>query len=379
MRIGIVAGEASGDLLGAGLIRALQQRVPGVTFEGIAGKEMAAAGCQVLFPTDRLSVMGFIEVLARFRELHGIRSRLRQRFLDDPPDLFIGIDAPDFNIALERSFKAVGIPTVHYVSPTVWAWRQYRIRKIARSVDLMLTLFPFEAAFYENQGIPVSFVGHPLADVIPLECSREEVRHSLGLPTGKKIVALLPGSRVNEVNMLAGRFLQTAQWCLQKRQDLHFVAPLITPATRSEFERTSKGFEGLPLTVVDGQSRDVMAAADVVLLASGTATLEALLLNRPMVVAYRVKSSTYWLAKSLIRTPFIALANLLLEQPLVPEFLQKEVRPENLGPALLRILSDPAKNDALSIAFAQVHKRLRRDASNRAAQAIMQLLGKNHS
>lgn len=288
MRIGIVAGEASGDLLGAGLIRAIKQRLPDAVIEGIAGPAMIAQGCTALFPAEKLAVMGFVEVLGRYRELHGIRTQLIRHFLDNPPDVFIGIDAPDFNLGLERVLKEAGIPTVHYVSPSVWAWRQWRLRKIALSTDLMLTLFPFEAAFYEAYHVPVRFVGHPLAEMIPDVPDLQAARIKLGLPVLGDIVALLPGSRMSEVNALGLTFIHAAQWCAQHRPGVHFLAPLATADTRELFEQLVKTHAPmLSITIIAGRSREVMAAADVVLLASGTATLEALLLKRPMVVAYR--------------------------------------------------------------------------------------------
>ena len=354
MRIGIVAGEASGDLLGAGLIRAIKQRLPDAVIEGIAGPAMVAQGCTALFPAEKLAVMGFVEVLGRYRELHGIRTQLIRYFIDNPPDVFIGIDAPDFNLGLERALKEAGIPTVHYVSPSVWAWRQWRLRKIARSTDLMLTLFPFEAAFYEAHHVPVRFVGHPLAEMIPDVADPHAARVALGLPAHGKIVALLPGSRMSEVNALGVTFIQAAQWCAQQRPDVHFVAPLATPATRELFGQLVKTHAPmLPLTIIAGRSREVMAAADVVLLASGTATLEALLLKRPMVVAYRLARLTYWLAKWLVKVPYVSLPNLLAGKGIVEEYIQDAATPENLGMAVLQLLEQPQSVLALQEIFAE--------------------------
>ena len=374
MRIGIVAGEASGDLLGAGMMRAINQRLPDAVIEGIAGPAMIAQGCTALFPAEKLAVMGFVEVLGRYRELHGIRTELIRHFLDNPPDVFIGIDAPDFNLGLEHALKEAGIPTVHYVSPSVWAWRQWRLRKIARSTDLMLTLFPFEAVFYEAHHVPVRFVGHPLAEMIPDVADPQAARVALGLPLKSEIVALLPGSRMSEVNALGLTFIQAAQWCAQHRPDVHFVAPLATPATRELFEQLVKTHAPtLSITIIAGRSREVMAAADVVLLASGTATLEALLLKRPMVVAYRLARLTYWLAKWLVKVPYVSLPNLLAGKSIVEEYIQDAATPENLGKAVVQFLEQPQSAQALQKIFSDIHTSLRQDADQQAAEAVLAL------
>ena len=375
MRIGIVAGEASGDLLAADLMQAIRARVPDVRFEGIAGPLMQAAGCQVLFPAEKLAVMGLVEVLGHLPELLRIRRSLRRHFLDNPPDLFIGVDAPDFNLALERKLKRAGIPTVHYVSPSVWAWRQHRLSGIGKSVDLMLTLFPFEAELYHARNIPARFVGHPLADRIPEHCQRRAVRLALKLPERGRILALLPGSRRSEVSRLAEPFLGAALWLRRQLPDLQFIAPLATKATREQFEAIRRRVApDLPLTILEGQSREAMCAADTVLLASGTATLECLLLKRPMVVAYRLSPVTYWLARRLLTVPYYSLPNNLAGRMLVPEITQQEVTPERLGEALLGYLRDPATHGEMMETFADIHHQLRRDASNNAAAAILELL-----
>jgi len=376
MRIGIVAGEASGDLLGSGLIHAIKKQHPDAVFEGIGGPLMEEAGCKSLFPMERLSVMGLVEVLGRLRELFAIRSSLVGHFTQNPPDFFIGIDAPDFNIGLECKLKQRGIPTVHYVSPSVWAWRGYRIHKIARSVDLMLTLFPFEAKFYKESGVPVAFVGHPLADQIELKPNQREARDALFLPQNRRIVALLPGSRSGEINRLARPFLEAAQLCFQQQSDLHFVVPLISEKTKNIFERivAEKGYDQLPLTVYKENSRQVMLASDAILMASGTATLEAALLKKPMVVAYRVAPITYWIARCLVKLPYFSLPNLLTTKPLVAEFLQDDVTAQKLSEALLLNL-DPAQQSVIEMghAFEEIHLSLRQDASKRAAEAILSL------
>lgn len=373
MRIGLVAGETSGDMLGAGLIQAIRARVPDAVFEGVAGPRMVAAGCRLLYPAERLAVMGLVEVLGRYRELYAMRADLVRHFHSDPPDVFIGIDAPEFNLGLEARLKAAGIRTAHYVSPQVWAWRRRRLRTIARSVDLMLALFPFEATFYEEHGVPVRFVGHPLADAIASEIDRDAARKALSLPVDGELIALMPGSRQSEVRRLGGLFLRTARWCLEHRPDLRFAVPLVDAGTRDLFETALAREPGLPLTVFDGRSLEVMAAADAVLLASGTATLEAMLLKRPMVVAYRMAAMTHWLAKRLVYIDRFSIPNLLAGERIVPEFIQNAARPDALGAALLAYLDQPARATAVHDRFAALHESLRRDANERAADAVLEL------
>jgi lipid-A-disaccharide synthase len=317
--------------------------------------------------------MGLVEVLGRYRELRAIRNNLARDFLANPPDLFIGVDAPDFNLGLERRLKTHGIPTVHYVSPSVWAWRQYRVKTIAHSVDLMLTLFPFETAFYENHNVPVRFVGHPLADVIPMETDSGAARRQLGLPESGQVVALLPGSRMAEVKALIDPFLETAQWCAEHDKTLQFVMPLASDSTFDYARDCAARYPALKLHVVNGQAQRAMAAANAVLLASGTATLEALLLKRPMVVAYRLHPLTYWLARRLLKVPWFSLPNLLAQQRLVDEFAQKQVTSTTLGPAVMRLLDNSGRSDALRAVYNGIHQELRQNASNRAAQAVLQL------
>ena len=377
MHIAIVVGELSGDLLGAGLIAALRTRYPHAYFTGIGGPEMRAQGFQSAVPMERLAVMGLVEVLRHLPELLGIRRRLYQHLRADPPAVFIGIDAPDFNLTLERRLRACGIPTVHYVSPSVWAWRPWRVRNIARSVDLMLTLLPFEAAFYQNHGVPVRYVGHPLADAIPLHSDALAARQALGLAlaTGTRIIALLPGSRMGEVSRLGALFLDTATWLHSQRPDLHFLLPAATPrlyellaGMRDECAPT------LPLTLIQGQSRAAMTAADGVLLASGTATLEAMLIKRPMVVAYRVAPVTARIARRLVTISHFALPTLLAGRELVPEFIKEAATVEALGLAVLRWLDDKATCAQLTVEFDALHTLVRRDASTQAADAIVELL-----
>lgn len=376
IRIGIVAGEASGDFLAAELIKAVRAQHPDVTFEGIAGPRMIAEGCHAIYPSEELSVMGIFEVLRHLPRLLKIRKHIRQHFVANPPDVFIGVDAPDFNLRLERSLKSNGIATVHYVSPSVWAWREKRVKKIRHSVDLMLTLFPFENSVYEKHAVPVKFVGHPLAEVIPEEVDRAALRKQLNLDEGAPLLALLPGSRMGEVSRLSRDFIDTARWCHEQNPGLRFVVPFATTATRVHFEATLReaGAEGLPITLLDGFSREAMGASDVVLLASGTATLEALLLNRPMVIAYRLSSLTYQLAKRLLKVPYYSLPNNLAGSYVVEEYTQDEVRPDKLGPAVMSLLEDQAKCDALQQTFARIRQQLEKDSSRQAAKAVLHMI-----
>ncbi len=375
LRIGIVAGEASGDILGAGLIAALRRRFPDLEVEGIGGDLMIAEGVRSIYPLERLSVMGLVEVLGRLPELMGIRRHLRRHFTTTRPHLFIGIDAPDFTLNLEGSLREAGIPTVHYVSPSVWAWRRKRVFKILRTTDLMLTLFPFEARFYQDNGQRVCFVGHPLASQIPLEPDTAEARKDLGLPEDAEVVALLPGSRGGELKHLARPFLETARWLKQRRPDLRFVLPAASETRLQMLRELLDGeFADLQVELHLKQSRTLMQAADVILIASGTATLEAMLLKKPMVVAYRMASLTHRILSRLIKSRFISLPNLLADAPLVPEVLQDEVRPEVLGPLLLQQLEDRSHADMLRQRFTEIHARLNCQADERAADAIVQLL-----
>ncbi|MCF6210253.1 MAG: lipid-A-disaccharide synthase [Gammaproteobacteria bacterium] len=377
MRIGIVAGEASGDLLGAGLISAIRQRYPDAVFEGIAGPQMMAAGASSLFPMERLSVMGFSEVFGRLRELLGIRRQLAEHFISNPPDVFIGIDAPDFTLGLERRLHKAGIKTVHYVSPSVWAWRQRRVKKIVKSTDLMLTLFPFEAKFYRDHRMPVHFVGHPLADLIPMHPDQAAARCTLGLPAKGEVLALLPGSRSTELKHLAATFIDTARWLKLQRPKLHVVVPLANEQRRRQFQSIlAKALEPPALTLIDGRAREVMTAADVVLLASGTASLEAMLLKRPMVVAYRMAPFSYWLAKRLLKVKSISLPNLLANDILVPELLQDEATPDQLGLAVLYYFENPQSAAEVMVHFDEIHHELRQDASQQAALAVLELIGR---
>jgi len=378
LHVGIVAGEASGDNIAAGLIQAIRQREPDAVFEGVAGPRMKEAGCFSLYPMEKLSVMGLVEVLKHLPELFAMRRELRRHFLENPPDIFIGIDAPDFNLSLEKSLKRAGIRTLHYVSPSVWAWRQYRVRKIAASVDCMLTLFPFEERFYRKHNVPAHFVGHPLADLIADDVDPLQARKYLGIKHAGPLVALLPGSRVAEVKRLAGDFLKAANWCYERRSDIRFIVPLANDACRSAFEEVLANVnKQLPVTLLNGQGLEAMAAANAVMLASGTATLECMLIKRPMVMAYRLSPLTYQLARLLVNTPYYSLPNLLADQPLVREFIQNDISTQALGEETLRLVENPENTRQLTAVFTKIHNELRQDASRIAADTIMEMTGRS--
>jgi lipid-A-disaccharide synthase len=371
LRIALVAGEASGDILGSTLMQALKARHPDVEFIGVGGPRMQAEGLEPYFPMERLAVMGLVEVLGRLPELLARRKRLIQTLIAERPDVFIGIDAPDFNLGVELKLRRAGIKTVHYVSPSVWAWRQKRVLKIREGCDLMLTLFPFEARFYEEQGVPVRFVGHPLADAIPLEADRAGARAALDLPLDSPVVALLPGSRGGEVGKLGALFLDAAERLRSVRPGIRFVLPCASPERRVQLEAMLAGRD-LPLKLLDGRSHDALAACDAVLIASGTATLEALLYKRPMVVAYKVAPLTYRILKRLVKSPYVSLPNLLAQRLLVPELLQDAATPDALAHAVAPLLDD---GEIQTHGFDVIHRALRQDASGLAADAILQLIG----
>ena len=370
LRIALVAGEASGDILGAGLMRALKAQHPAVEFIGVGGPLMQAEGLTSYFPMERLSVMGLVEVLGRLRELLARRKLLIKTLIEEKPDVFIGIDAPDFTLNIELKLRQAGIKTVHYVSPSVWAWRQKRVLKIREGCDLMLTLLPFEARFYEEKGVPVRFVGHTLADAIPLQADRGAARAELGLPDGP-LVALMPGSRGGEVGRLGALFFDAAERLQAQKPGVRFVLPCASPQRRAQIETLLEG-RNLPLTLLDGQSHLALAACDAVLIASGTATLEALLYKRPMVVAYRLAPLTFWILKRMVKSPYISLPNLLAQRLLVPELLQDDATPEALAQTLLPLIDG---GEEQTRGFDDIHRTLRRDASNQAADAVLTLIG----
>jgi len=375
LRIALVAGEASGDILGSGLMRAIKALHPDAEFIGVGGPLMEAQGMQSYFPMERLSVMGLVEVLGRLRELLARRKLLVQTLINEKPDVFIGIDAPDFTLNIELQLRRAGIKTVHYVSPSVWAWRQKRVLKIREGCDLMLTLLPFEARFYEEKGVPVRFVGHPLADTIPLESDRAAARGELGLAGDVPVVALMPGSRGGEVGRLGTLFFDAAERLLAQRPTLRFVLPCASPQRRTQIEELLQGRD-LPITLLDGRSHTALAACNAVLIASGTATLEALLYKRPMVVAYRMAPVTFWILKRLVKSPYVSLPNLLAQRLLVPELLQDAATPEALAETLLPLIDE---GQAQTQGFDEIHRTLRRDASNQAADAVLSLLGQTSS
>jgi len=376
VRIGIVAGEASGDLLGARLIRALKQLLPNARFEGIGGPEMQAEGCRSLYPMERLSVAGLTEILGRLRDLHRLRRDLVRHFLDHPPDVYIGVDSPGFNLGVEERLRDAGIRTVHYVSPQVWAWRTWRVHHIRRAVDRILVMFPFEAPFYARHEVDATYVGHPLADEIDGDRDPRVWRERLGLDPDRPTVALLPGSRVGELKALADVFVETAQWLYRRHPDLQFAVPFISRRTRLLFEEAIKRHQAweLPITRFHGHSRDVMAAADVVLLASGTATLEAMLLKRLMVVTYRVSAISYWIMRMLTHIRLVAMPNHLAGRHLVPELIQHEAEPELLGKAVERYLARPLHAREVLKTFEGLAGQLRGNAARRAAEAVVDVL-----
>ncbi|MCW3149051.1 lipid-A-disaccharide synthase [Stutzerimonas stutzeri] len=371
LKIALVAGESSGDILGAGLMQALKIRYPDIEFIGVGGPRMEAEGLTSYFPLERLAVMGLVEVLGRLPELLARRRRLVDSLLEARPDAFVGIDAPDFNLGLELKLRRAGIKTVHYVSPSVWAWRQKRVLKIREACDLMLTLFPFEAQFYDEHRVPVRFVGHPLADTIPLQADRAAARAALGLPGECQVVALMPGSRGGEVARLGELFLAAAERLRAVRPGIRFVLPCASPERRAQLESMLAGRD-LPLTLLDGRSHEALAACNAVLIASGTATLEALLFKRPMVVAYSVAPLTFRILKRLVKSPYVALPNLLAQRLLVPELLQEAATPDALAQALSPLLDN---GDVQTEGFDLIHRTLRCNASEQAAEAVLGLVG----
>lgn len=377
MKIGILAGEASGDLLGARLIQALHEKFPALSIEGIGGPAMIAAGCDSLFDMERLAVMGFVEPLLRLPDLIKLRHDLYQHFTKNRPDIFIGIDAPDFNIGLELKLRHAGIPVVHYVSPSVWAWRQYRVHKIAKAVDLMLTLLPFESKFYEQYNVPVRYVGHPLAEKIPINPDKVAARRALGLDEQATYIALLPGSRRQELRYMAEPFLRAAKLAFQARPQLRFLTAHVNEQRYQEFYQSYKQYSPeLPLEFFTRHSQDVMAAADVVVVTSGTATLEAMLFKKPMIIAYRMSRFTYQLAKILVKAPFAGLPNLLANELLVPELIQDDVKPETIVNYIFDYLDHPEKVQSLQAKFTQLHEELRTDSTRCIAEAVLSVLRK---
>src|SRR2546421_4665403 len=376
LRVGMVAGEASGDLLAAHLIGALKARRPNMAFAGIGGPKMAAQGFHSHFPMEKLSGRGYAEALRHYREIMGIRRRLAKAMVAERPDLFIGVDSSDFNLGLERKLKDAGIPTIHYVSPSVWAWRGWRVRRVARAVSRILVMLPFEAPLYESAGVPVTYVGHPLADLIPMEPAKDEARAQLRLPAGKLIVALLPATRRSELEYMASAFLLAAHRFRQEIHDVHFVCPTVTRDTREMFERAMHEHHrtDLPLTLLFGHSHEALAAADLALVASGTATLEAALFKTPMVIAYRQSPITWTLMRSMLYLPYVGMPNILAGERLVPELLQDEATPANLAGALLTLLRDTAGQRRQVERFREFHQVLRQNTAEKAADAALSIV-----
>jgi lipid-A-disaccharide synthase len=375
VKIALVAGEASGDNLGGGLLRALHAQQPALNAFGVAGPRMVEAGCEAWVSSEELAVMGLAEILRHLPRLLRLRRDLVARLLAARPDVFVGIDSPEFNLRVAAQLKAQGVPTVQYVSPQVWAWRQGRVRTIGQSVDLVLCVLPFESKFYDAHEVRAVFVGHPLADRIPLESLPGPARAALDLEASAPTVAVLPGSRRGEVARIGGPFTATLAWLHERRPDIRFVAPMANAAVRTMFEHSlAQHAPGVPVTVVDGRAQEALAAADAVLVASGTATLETALIKRPMVVAYRLAPLTAWVMRSmrLMKADYFAQPNLLAGRQVVPEYLQEDVRPEVLGPALLAQLERPDRAELIAT-FTAIHATLRRDASARAAEAILEL------
>jgi lipid-A-disaccharide synthase len=378
LRIAMVAGEASGDQLAAPLIAALKARRNPILFAGIGGPRMQSLGFESHYPMDKLSVRGYAEVLRHYREIMAIRRRLTKALLAERPDLYIGVDASEFNLGVERKLKEAGIPTIHYVSPQVWAWRGWRVRRVARSVTRILVMFPFEAPIYEKIGVPVTYVGHPLADVIPHEPNKLEARAALRLPAGKLIVALLPGSRRSELQYMAQSFVLAAHRFRQEVHEVHFVCPTVTRETRDMFERAvhEQQRTDLPLTLLFGHSHEALAAADLALVASGTATLEAALFKTPMVITYRQSPLTWAIMRSMFYLPYVGLPNVLAGEKLVPELIQDEANPAALAGALLTLLRDTAAQRRQIERFREFHHLLRQDAAQKAARAVLEVLNK---
>lgn len=375
VRIGIVAGEASGDLLGSHLIQALKLKRDDIEFIGIAGPKMMSEGAVSLFPIERLSVRGYLEVIKHLWGLLKLRRQLLQYFLKNPPDLFIGVDAPDFNFWLEKKLKRQGIRTIHYVSPSVWAWRKNRIKKVKQAVTEILALFPFEPALYKNAGVPVTYVGHPLADILPMEPDLLLARSALRISTSALVVAMLPGSRQSEVQQHADLFVETAQKILADRPDAIFLVPLITRETRQLFESAIyHQHEILPIQLLFGHAHEAMAAADVVIVASGTATLEAALLKKPMVITYRMPKLSWALLRRMRLQPYVGLPNILAGKFVVPELLQSDATPEKLANAALEMLSDKGRLAQIRHEFSDIHTSLKQNTAEKAAVAVLAYL-----
>lgn len=377
LKIAIIVGELSGDILGASLISSLKKYYPNLEVEGIVGPNLLQEGATQIYPMESLSFIGFLEPLLNIRKLLKMRKWLVRYFAEEPPDIFIGVDAPEFNLGIEEKLKSYGIPVVHYVSPQVWAWRRYRVKKIKKSVDLMLTLFPFEEKFYQEYDVPVKFVGHPTADKIPENINQKQIKDQLNLAKEKTIVALLPGSRISEIKKHTDLYLNVANECFKQNPNLHFITSLTKDEHVEYFEDAKNKYTpNLPLTIFKDKSYDVMAASDVVLVASGTATLEVMLHKKPMVVVYKTNYLTYLIIKMIIQVPYISLPNLLANKEIVPELIQRNATISNISEHLLNLINDSAARKNQLEVFEKICPLLRRNASENAAKAIKNLLEK---
>ncbi|AIS54048.1 lipid-A-disaccharide synthase [Vibrio coralliilyticus] len=375
LRVGIIAGELSGDTLGEGFIKAVKQQYPDAEFVGIGGPKMIAQGCESLFDMEELAVMGLVEVLGRLPRLLKVKAELVRYFTENPPDVFVGIDAPDFNLRLELDLKKAGIKTVHYVSPSVWAWRQKRIFKIEAATNLVLAFLPFEKAFYDKYQVPCEFIGHTLADAIPLESPKAPARELLGLEQEKKWLAVLPGSRGSELKMLAAPFIETCRRLHLKHPDLGFVVALVNQKRREQFEQVWQELAPeLDFKLVNDTARHVITASDAVMLASGTVALECMLIKRPMVVGYRVNAVTAFIARQMLKTKYVSLPNILADQELVKELLQEDCTPENLESEVEKLLGE--QGQCMIEKFTEMHHWIRKDADKQAAKAVLNLIGK---
>lgn len=382
LRVGLVAGEASGDTLGAHLIEAMLAIDPTIQFFGVAGPKMQRAGCETWEPAESLAVMGLVEVLPHLPRLLRLRKRIEKRFIEAKPDVFVGIDAKEFNLGLSRRLRAAGLTTVQYVSPQVWAWRPGRVRSMHEAVDLVLCLLPFEKKFYDEQGLQAEFVGHPLADAVPLQVDRAAARRELSIAPEAQVVALLPGSRRAEVALLSPAFAATARSLLAKRPGLQFVAPMANLHTRRQFEQVLRAqAPEVPVQLLDGSAQRALIACNVALVASGTATLEAALCKRPMVVVYRMGELTAWIIRrfNLVKSAFFAQPNLLSGRRIVNEYFQEAIDPERIAIELLEWLDDTPRRLELEQVFLAIHLQLKRQASERAAQAILALVHARHA
>jgi lipid-A-disaccharide synthase len=376
LRIGLIAGEASGDILGEGLIKALKVHYPDAIFEGIAGPKMIAQGCEALHPLEALSVMGFVEVLGKLRSILSIRKSITQHFINNPPDIFIGIDAPDFNLTVELKLKSHGIKTIHYVSPSVWAWKQWRIHKIAKATNLVLAFLPFEKAFYDRFNVPCQFIGHTLADQLPLIREKDKARDSLILDKTEKLLAILPGSRKAEVAMLGPLFLQAAKIIHKNHPEYRFIVPMVNDRRKQQFmAQIEEVAPDLPIILFNGHSSEVLQSADLVLLASGTAALEAMLAKAPMVVAYKVSALTYVIAKALSSVKYTSLPNLIADKEVVKELSQHDCTVDKIVQELERLIGQGGEE--MIETFTELHKLIKCDADKQAAQAVVKLLENN--